>query len=239
MNEDQLAQVLAPFLHKAQLANAVTSFVTAMAGILPVWFTYLLGYQPRRWQFVYWCIVLTAIPTVWHHAYEEIVSAEVIDTGSNILLAWAALIAVTGDFSRPRNRRLLVGIGTLLNLLVFAYMTWEVVSGTKRPLITFGETGLFYASEVALIVNSLVVVFLFCLHHQRIPKVAKPLLNTVLFLLIIGVYLSTAKGDYVTHRIVAWHATWHIVSGCALITLWLFNYVRFREEPGAMNHARA
>ncbi len=239
MNEDQLAEVLAPFLHRAQLANAVTAFVTCMAGILPVWFTLILGRQPPRWQFVYWCIVITAIPTVWFHAYEQNQVAQAIDTGSNIVLAWAMQIAVTGDFSRPRNRRVLVTVSTALNAFIFLYMAWETISGQKRPLITFGDSGFFWASEVALIANSLVVAFLFCLHHRQVPLVAKPLLYTVLFLFVVGAYLSTAKGDYVTFRIVAWHATWHILSGCGLITLWLFNYVRFSEAPGDLNDARA
>lgn len=239
MNDVLLAEAWAPFLHQAQLANAVTAFVTCMAGILPVWFTLILGGQPRRWHFVYWCIVITAIPTVWFHAYEQNAVAQAVDTGSNIVLTWAMLIAVTGDFSRERNRAILVTLSTVINLLVFAYMTWETISGEKRPLISFGDTGFFWASEVALIANSLVVAFLFCLHHRRVPQLAKPLLYTVLFLFVIGAYLSTAKGDYVTFRIVAWHATWHILSGCGLITLWLFNYVRFGEARGVSSDARA
>lgn len=230
MDESVVRDVLAPFLHRAQLANAVTSFVTCMAGILPLWFTLLLGRHPTRWMFVYFCIVLTAIPTVWFHAYEDNSVAQTTDTASNILLAWAMLVAVTGDFSNPRNRILLVGTASLLNLLLFAYMLYETVSGTKDALVTFGDGGFLYASEVGLIVNSLVVAAVFSIHTRKVPPRARPLLGTVLFMFVCGAVLATKEGDYVTMRIVAWHATWHIVSGFALVTLWLFNHVRFVEE---------
>lgn len=236
MSEELIAQALAPFLHRAQLANAVTGFATCLAGIMPLLWTAMIGGQPRRWTFVYGCIVLTGIPTVWFHAYEENTTAAAFDVASNIFLVWAMQIGVAGDFMTPRKRNIFLGIVTLLNALAFAWIFSEIGAESKLKLIDFGAWGFFYVGEVALILNSFLVTGIFFAHLRRIPPVARPLLYTVFILFFAGMLLATADNSLVLGRIFALHALWHLIGAFALTTLWLFNHVRF--QIGEPDHAR-
>jgi len=219
------------WLHDAQLANTVTGFATCLAGVLPLLYTVLTGPQPRRWVFAYWCILVTGVFTVWFHAYEDSVMLSAFDTGSNIFLVWAVQIGAAGDFLSRKHALRLVAASTLVNTCVFAWMTYEVVSGNRGIAVPIGSFGGFYVDETALILNAFVATGLFMYHWSAIPRHARGLLLLTCFLFIIGLVLATADGNYISFRIFAWHAVWHLVSAFALITLWLFNYVRFRVPP--------
>ena len=157
------------YLHEAQLANIVTSYCTCLGGIMPLLFTALTRPQPRRWVFVYACILLTGIPTVWLHSVEGNRVASFFDVGTNIFLAWALIVAVSGDFLRPESRRRLLATVTPLNAVVLAWLIWEIFAAEKRPIIRFGGFGEFYTGEVALIANAWVVTILF-LRHAMIAE---------------------------------------------------------------------
>lgn len=224
------------YLHEAQLANTVTGFATCMAGIMPLLYTILTKMQPRRWVFVYCCIVLTGIPTVWFHANEASTALAQVDTASNIFLVWAIHVGIAGDFMSPRRARNFILASTLINAIVFAYMgyeAWQAMHGTLRTKwLTVGGFGGFYMSEVALILNSFVATGIFLANLQKIPRAARPLLMLTFFMFLVGLGLATANNDQIAYRIFAFHATWHIVGAFALTTLWLFNHIRFNETPG-------
>ncbi|MBX7257731.1 MAG: hypothetical protein K1Y02_15325 [Candidatus Hydrogenedentes bacterium] len=215
------------YLHEAQIANIVTSYCTCLAGIMPMLFTVATRPQPARWFFVYFCTLLTGIPTVYLHANEGDRFASFLDVGSNIVLAWALQIAVAGDFMPRRRCRTFVLASTLINAAVVAWLLYEVFAPTKIPIIRFGGFGQFYAGEVALIANAWVVVFVFGTNYRRIPHEARPLLLIVIVMFFIGMLLATAGNSTISFGIFPWHAVWHIVGAFGFITLWLFNYVRF------------
>ncbi|HOT50410.1 MAG TPA: hypothetical protein P5318_12675 [Candidatus Hydrogenedentes bacterium] len=231
--DPQTVQALAPFLHKAQLANAVTSFATCLGGIMPLLFTALAGRQPRRWVFVYACVLITGIPTVWLHAYEGNRVASFFDVGTNILLAWALQLAVAGDFLKPEARRRLALVSTSANLIVIGWLFLEISLVPKKPLLAFGSFGQFYVGEVALILNCFVVVGLFAANHARIPREARGLFYLIVAMFLCGLFLATAGNDQVSLRIFAWHSVWHLVGAFGFVTLWLFNHVRFADRREA------
>lgn len=221
---------LAPFLHKAQLANAVTGFATCFAGIMPMLYTLLTKPQPRRWFFVYLCILLTGIPTVWLHAYEGNRIAGATDTGSNIFLVWAIQMGVAGDFLRGNFKRNFIVTSTVLNFSAIAFLFYEAIYlTTKVKAIDLGEFGWFNIGELALIASSWAATIIFFVNWKRIPSAARPLLLLVFAMFFCGMLLASAKNAHVTMRVFAWHAFWHILGAFALITLWLFNHVRFNE----------
>jgi hypothetical protein len=216
------------YLHQAQIANIVTSYCTCLAGIMPLAYCWLAGtLHPKRWMFVYFCVLLTGIPTVWLHAMEGYRLASFADTGSNIFLAWAVQVAVTGDFMQRRGRLRLLTITTAFSVLCLSWMFWEIFAPEKWPLLVFGEFGQFYAGEFGLILNAWVVAGLFIVYWGRVPRASRRLLLTTLGMLIFGMFLATAANDVVTFYILPWHATWHVVSAFALMTMWAFNQLRF------------
>lgn len=229
MSDEIVRQVLAPFHHKAQLANAVTSFATCMAGIMPLLYCWLGKPQPRRWMLVYFCVLVTGVPTVWLHAYEGNRLASFFDVGTNILLAFALQIAVSGDFLEKSARRKLIGTLTAINVCVWLWLAHEVTAPVKRPVLTFGEFGQFYFGEVALILNAFVLLGLFLLAYRRIPREVRGLFHLIVLMFFMGMILATASNSYVSNRVVAWHAVWHLVGAFGFITLWFFNHVRFNE----------
>lgn len=223
---------LAPFLHKAQLANAVTGFATCLAGIMPLLYTLLTRPQPRRWVFVYTCILLTGIPTVWLHAYEGDRIAGATDTGSNIFLVWAIQMGAAGDFLRGNLKRNFIILSTALNFSAIAFLFYEAIYlTTKVKAIDLGDFGWFNIGELALIISAWAATILFFLNWKKIPAAARPLLLVVFCMFFCGMILASAKNAQVSMRVFAWHAVWHLVGAFALITLWLFNHIRF-NEPG-------
>jgi hypothetical protein len=215
------------------LANIVTSYCTCLGGIMPLVFTAMTRPQPRRWVLVYACILLTGIPTVWLHSVEGNRLASFCDVGTNILLAWAMIVAASGDFLLPQSRRRLLAIVTPINLLALCWLFLEISTVEKRPLVRFGSFGEFYTGEVVLIANAWVVAILFLRHAHRIPGPSRPLLYLMVATFFLGMVLATASNKEITWRILPWHAAWHIVGMFGFITMWLFNDIRFGvPEPG-------
>ena len=223
------------YQHDAQLANLVTSYCTCLGGILPIVLTILTKRQPARWMFAYVCVLITGVFTVWLHANEGNRLASFFDVGTNILLAWALQVAVSGDFLKGQARSILICISSLLNLAVLAWLAYEVKAPQKAPLIRFGEFGQFYTGEVALIVNCWVVAGLFFVNLGKIPSVARPLLYLVFSIFFVGMLLATASNSQISFGILPWHAVWHILGMVGFFAMWVFNAVRFDEKnaPGA------
>ncbi len=215
------------YLHDAQLANIVTSYCTCLAGIMPLLFTFMTKRQPGRWIFAYACIFVTGVPTVWLHSMEGNLVASFFDVGTNILLAWALIVAASGDFMPLARRFSLLRLITLLDAAVLGWLVYETISGNKHPLLRFGTFGQFYAGEVALIVNGWIVVGLFAWNYRTIPRETRPLFFTMITCFFTGMLMATASNDQITVRIIPWHALWHIVGAFGFITMWVFNHTRF------------
>ena len=222
---------MSPYLHEAQLANIVTSYCTCFGGIVPLLFTAFTRPQPNRWIFVYACVLITGIPTVWLHAMEGNRVASFFDVGTNILLAWALQIAFSVDFLGVKTRRSLITVMTCLNVAVWTYLAWEITAPVKRPLLTFGDFGQFYVGEVALIVNAWVSVVVIFASFSKIPRHARALFWMFFAFFFSGMFVATASNDQVSAYIFPWHAFWHILGCMGFITLWLFNYHRFFGAP--------
>jgi hypothetical protein len=221
-----------PFLHQAQLANTVTGFATCMAGIMPLLYTLLTRSQPKRWVFVYLCIFITGVPTVWFHAFEQSKMLAALDTSSNILLAWAWQMAILGDFAKPAFRRAFVTVSTIVNLIACGYQVYEATQPGPIPMfLVIGDAVNFKAGELALITNSIITLLFYFRYLGRIERHARPLLYLIVFMFIVGAILAGPTNDTVAFRFMAWHALWHIWGAFALTTLWIFNFVRFYTPP--------
>ena len=112
------------------------------------------------------------------------------------------------------------------NLAGVAWMAREAVTGVKQPLLSFGEFGGFYAGEVLLIADSLLVVGLFYARRGRIEARAMPLLHLVTATFLVGLGLATASNQTVHGRIFSYHALWHIVGAFGFVLLGAFNHAR-------------
>ena len=218
------------YQHDAQIANIVTSYCTCLGGILPIVLTVLTRRQPARWMFAYVCVLITGVFTVLLHANEGNRLASFFDVGTNILLAWALQVAVSGDFLRQRPRRVLIGVSSLVNLAVLLWLAYEVKAPQKVPLLRFGEFGQFYAGEVALIANCWVVAGLFFGNLGKIPARARPLLYLMFSIFFVGMLLATASNSQISFGIFPWHAVWHILGMVGFVTMWVFNAIRFDEK---------
>ncbi|HOQ91075.1 MAG TPA: hypothetical protein PLX03_13120 [Candidatus Hydrogenedentes bacterium] len=217
------------YQHEAQLANIVTSYCTCLGGILPLLFCGLYRLQPRRWLFAYACILITGIPTVWLHSVEGNRVASFADVGTNILLAWALIVATSGDFLSRTSRWRLLSVITPIDVAGIGWLIWEIFAPEKRPLITFGSFGQFFAGEVFLIANAWVVVILFLVGRRQIPMPARPALWVVIGMFFCGMCMATAANHVITAYIFPWHAMWHITGMAGFLTLWLFNHIRFND----------
>jgi len=178
-------------------------------------------------MFAYLCVLITGVFTVWLHANEGDRLASFFDVGTNILLAWALQVAVSGDFLKGRARRVLIGVSSLLNLAVLCWLAYEITAPQKVPLIRFGEFGQFYAGEVALIVNCWIVAGLFFGNLGKIPTAARPLLYLVFSIFFVGMLFATAGNSQISFGIFPWHAVWHILGMAGFVVIWVFNAVRF------------
>jgi hypothetical protein len=227
------------YLHDAHVANVVTSYATLLAGIMPVIYCLITRNQPGRWMLVYVCVVITAIPTIIHHQDPRVAFWTSIDVASNILLAWAIQVAVSGDFLPPEKRRTFLASTTLINSGVLAWLAYEAISGVKTPVIRFGGFGEFYVGEAALIINCWVAAGLFFKSYRRIPPQARPFLLLVFCTFLVGMGLATAGDAQISARFFAWHATWHILGAFGFMTLWVFNHLRFSQCPDRSNHVDA
>jgi hypothetical protein len=221
------------------LANTVTGFATLFSGAIALAFCRWVGPQPARWRFAYWMIVVTGLFTVTLHGFGETVAGfgprwfwAFLDTGSNIVVAWAVALGVLGDYYEParqrRGRLLLTGA---LGVGV-AWHFYDRLPATERAyLIPLGSWGGFYPGESWLIALCWVVVGLFWCRRERIPTRAKPLLGLVIGIFFLGMLLATASNERVVYPFFAMHALWHVVGAFGFVALWAFNHVRF-SEPG-------
>ena len=219
------------------LANTITGFATLFSGLTCLGLCWLVRTQPPRWHFAYWTIVVTGVFTVTLHGYGETnpVLGErwfwaFLDTGSNIVVAWAIAWAVLGDgfpdASRARGRAVL----TAAMLVGVGWHFYDRLPSTERAyLVPLGDFGGFYPGESWLIAMSWAVVGLFWARRTAIPTRATRILLVVLGLFLAGMLLATARNDVVLYPFLALHALWHLVGAFAFVFLWAFNHVRFAE----------
>ncbi len=232
------------------LANTVTGFMTLFAGLLPLCFVWLMGRQPRRWQFVYWLIVITGIFTVTLHGFGETNQIwgprwfwSFLDTGSNIVVTWGMALAVLGDFYSKEIRRWAMPIVTVLMVLGVGWHFYDRLPGAERAyLIPLGGWGGFYPGESWLIAFSWLNVGMFVYNRQHISKAAMPLLWVTVAIFFFGMLLATASNDKIVWPFIPLHALWHLVGAAGFVTLWGFNHVRFvheADQPQALGSAAA
>lgn len=219
------------------LANTVTGFATLFSGALALAFCRLVAPQPARWRFAYWMIVLTGVFTITLHGFGETVGGfgprwfwGFLDTGSNIVVAWALALGVLGDYYAPASQQRGRLVLTAAMLVGVAWHLTDRLPGTERAyLVPLGSWGGFYPGETWLIALSWVVVGLFVARRERIPVRAKPLLGLVVAIFFVGMGLATASNDRVVYPFFAVHALWHVVGAFGFVAFWAFNHVRFAE----------
>lgn len=211
------------------LANAVTAYATILSGLTTLALTALVRRQPLRWAAVYAGIVLTGIPTVWYHGYGETFWAGVADSGTNLLLAWLMQVAVLGDYYSPRTRWIVGGVSGLINAAAMIPKLALGAGYSQVYVVPLGAFGGFHIAEAVLIADSLFAVGLLYFRHRWIPQRARPLLYVVTAVFVFGTLLATASNQQVDFRILAYHATWHVVGAFGFILLWAFNQVRAEE----------
>ena len=113
------------------------------------------------------------------------------------------------------------------------------VAAGRVHLIPLGEFGGFYAGEVMLITDSILVTGLFYRARNQIVASAKPLLNLTAIMFLVGLGLATADNDqigsFLGAPVLAYHALWHLVGAFGFLVLCIFNLVRFSAvaAPGA------
>ena len=223
------------------LANTITGFATLFAGCACLILARALHPHPPRWRFAYWMIVLTGVFTITLHGFGETNPVlgprwfwGFLDTGSNIVVAWALALAVLGDYygeaAQRRGR-------PILHAAMLVGVTWHLydrLPGTERAyLIPLGGWGGFHPGESWLIALSFTVVGLFVARRDRIPGPARPLLWLVVGLFFFGMLLATARNDVVLFPFLALHALWHLVGAFGFVAFWAFNHARFSAAPGA------
>lgn len=224
------------------LANTVTGFATLLAGCTCLLLARWIHPHPPRWRFAYWMIVVTGVFTITLHGFGETVSGfgprwfwAFLDTGSNIVVAWALGLAALGDYYDPPTRR---WARPLLTATMAAGVVWHFVDklpGTERRyLVPLGEWGGFYPGETWLIALSFVVAGLFAARRTRIPAEAKPLLGLMVAVFFGGMLLATATNEKVVYPFFSLHALWHLVGAFGFVLLWGFNHVRFAGASDAV-----
>ncbi len=214
------------------LANTVTAYATLLSGLLALALTAAISPQPRRWVAVYAAIVVTGAATVWYHGFGETFAAGTADIGTNLLLAWLLQVAALGDYYGPPTGRWVGAVSGVVNV---GYVGWRLVAGPAGRRIyalPLGDFGGFHVGEALLIADALLAVGLLYGRHGRIPVRARPLLYVMTGVFVVGALLATASNQRVDARILAYHATWHVVGAFGFILLWAFNQVRFERAEG-------
>ncbi len=212
-------------LSPTELANTVTGFATLLAGLFPIILTLVIRpRQPVRWFLVYVAILITGIPTIWYHGFGENYILRLADTGSNLIVGWALVSAVLGDFYKPSIRTLWLWPVTILNVIGIASMIYEIFLQDD----IFRIVG-FFPGELVLIIDAVLAVGLLVINYDHIVTKARPLLIIVALTFVCGVYLASADGHNVSMQIIAEHALWHIVGAFGFMTLWAMNHIRFSE----------
>jgi hypothetical protein len=219
------------------LANTITGFATLFSGALALALCRLVAKQPRRWVFAYWMIVVTGVFTVTLHGFGETNPVlgprwfwAFLDTGSNIVVAWALALGVVGDYYPPGfARRARVALTAAMLAGVAWHFADRLPGGERAYLVPLGAWGGFHPGESWLIAFSFAVVGLFFARRERIPARAKPLLALVVAIFFAGFLLATASNERVVYPFFAMHALWHVVGAFGFVALWAFNHVRFGE----------
>lgn len=218
------------------LANTMTGFATLLAGVMPLLYCHLVDRHPPRWMLVYWLIAVTGVFTITLHGFGEtspVLGARwfwaFLDTGSNIVVAWAIVIAILGDHYSPSTRQWASPAATLMMVLGVAWHFVDRYSGGSY-LIGFGDWGGFRPGQTWLIGFAFAASALFYVKAARVPARAKPLLYLVTAVFLFGLALATAKSDRILYPFLSLHALWHVVGAFGFMTLWVFNDVRFRPS---------
>jgi hypothetical protein len=224
------------------LANAVSGFAVVLAGLLALALAALLDgpRHPARWYFVYLCVFITGLPTVWYHGFGEAFLPRVADIGTNLFLAWALQAATLGDPVPPARARPAwrVPFLALSAALIAAFLLWMLALGPQAYTairLSLGAVGAFSGGELLLIANSLFVVFFFYAGRAAHPRRALPLLHLVTALFALGLFFATASNDRVDFTILAHHATWHLLAAFGFLALWAFNHARFGSQTAPSN----
>lgn len=211
------------------LANTVSAFATTLAGLLALIFA-ILRPQPRRWQIVYFCILLTGLATIWYHGTDEkVFLARLADIGTNLLVAWVIQVAVLQDYYSKR-----VGwiVAAASGFSCLAYLIWMVVVGPDRSRsfpLSFGDFGGFSLGELTLIGNVLLGVGLLVAKLKCIRPAARPLVYLMIGWWLMGTVLASGSNKQIDAVYFAWHALWHIEGALGFIILWYMNEVRLKE----------
>lgn len=221
------------------LANTATGFAPLFAGLICLAFTRWLAPQPAHWRFAYWMIALTGVFTVTLHGFGETLGGfgprwfwAFLDTGSNIVVAWAVALGALGDLYSAATRRWAAPLLTGAMLGGVAWHFWDRMPSTPRSyLIGFGEWGGFHPGETCLIALSFAVVGLFAARRDRIPDASRPLLWLLVGIFGLGLLLATARNDRVVYPFFSLHAIWHLVAAFGFVALWAFNHARFAPRP--------
>jgi hypothetical protein len=227
------------------LANTITGFATLFSGAIALVFCRLVAPQPAPWRFAYWLIVVTGVFTVTLHGLGETVTGygprwfwSFLDTGSNIVVAWALALAVLADYYAPVTLRRARPLLTAAMLVGVAWHFWDCMPRDGRAyLVPLGTWGGFYPGESFLIAFSVLVTALFWARRERIPARAKPLLALVTALFFAGFLLATAGNDQIVAPFFAMHALWHLVGAFGFVALWAFNHVRLMEAAACPTKA--
>jgi len=180
-------------------------------------------------------IALTGVFTITLHGFGEthlVFGAPwlwtFLDTGSNLVVAWAIGLAVLGDYyDRPFRSRARLALTLMLSIGLVWHLRDSLPGVTRSHLVPLGAWGGFYPGESFLIVMSWLAVALFAARRTAIPERARPLLGLVTILFLLGMLLATARNDVVVYPFLALHALWHLVGAFAFVGLWAFNEVRF------------
>ena len=219
------------------LANTITGFATLFSGLLALAFCHLANRHPARWMFVYWMIAVTGVFTITLHGFGETnpVLGErwfwaFLDTGSNIVVAWAIVLAVLADFYGSGTQRWARPLASVLMAAGVGWHFYDRFSGGSY-LIAFGDWGGFKPGQSWLIGFSLAATWLFYAKRRAIAPAAMPLLLLVTGPFAVGLLLATAKSDTVVFPFLSLHALWHLVGAFGFVALWAFNERRFERAP--------
>jgi hypothetical protein len=223
------------------LANTITGFATLFAGLTCLGLCWLVRPQPRHWHFAYWMIAVTGAFTVTLHGFGETTQGPgprwfwaFLDTGSNIVVAWAIALAVLADYYDERLRR--IGRFVLTSAMVIGVLWhfYDRLPSTDRSfLIPLGEWGGFHPGETWLIALSFTICGLLIARRSVIPVDARRILLVVFAVFFSGMLLATASNDKIVPPFLAMHALWHVVGAFGFILLWAFvhvSHVHGRDE---------
>ena len=213
-----------------ELANTVSGYGVTFAGLMIYILSLIITPHPRRWMLFYISVIFTGIATVWFHGFGETFIPRVVDVASNLLVAWVVQVAFLGDFYTGSIRKYLPIITGLWCLSV---PVLSLLNGPdyKVYLVKFGNSGGFTYGELTLIANSLLGTYLVAKKRHLLHQRDRYLLIFVVIIFLFGMTLAAASNSKVDMRIIAYHATWHLVAAYGFMALWALNVSRFNLRP--------